>query len=157
MIGRSVRAAVLATAAFVCAASAQAQALEPLVPNTAYDGDSLPEPLSANGADPAKGQAIFVDRNRGHCVLCHAVDGLDAPFQGNVGPALTAVAVRLDDGQIRARIVDPTRANPAAVMPAYYRISNLNQVSEPYRGKPVLTADEIEHLVAYLSGLDGDE
>lgn len=116
-------------------------------------GDAIPEALSDTPADATRGAAIFVSRDGGHCVLCHAIDGLDAEFQGNVGPALTGLGDRLSPGQIRLRVVDPTHVNAETVMPSYYRIDGLNQVATGRTGKPVLTSRQIEDLVAYLSGL----
>lgn len=99
------------------------------------------------------GEAVFVQRELGHCVLCHQVAALDAPFQGNIGPDLTTVGARLSPAQIRFRIIDASRLNPLTTMPAYYRVENLNRVAEQYQGKPVLTAQQVEHLVAYLAQL----
>jgi sulfur-oxidizing protein SoxX len=118
-------------------------------------GDAIPESLTGNPGDPGKGRAIFVARESGHCVLCHVVAGLDAPFQGNVGPSLSDVGARLTPGQIRLRIVDASRLNPDTVMPPYYRTHGLNQVSHGLEGKPVLSSQQIEDLVAFLATLDG--
>ncbi len=115
--------------------------------------DSIPEPLVAGGGDPVEGRRIFVDRKAGHCVLCHRVAGLDAPFQGDLGPSLSSVGARLSSGQIRLRIVDASRVNPDTVMPPYYRSKDLEQVAPAYRGQTALSASEVEHLVAWLATL----
>jgi sulfur-oxidizing protein SoxX len=85
------------------------------------------------------------------------VAGLDAPFQGDLGPDLSRVGERLSAPQIRYRIVDASRLNPASIMPPYYRTESLHQVAEAYRGKTVLTGQQVEHLVAYLASLTGAE
>jgi sulfur-oxidizing protein SoxX len=135
-------------AAFPCAAT------EP----GAYivQGDAIVTPLAAGIPDAAEGRRLFVDRDAGHCVLCHRVATLEAPFQGDLGPALDDVGARLDAGQIRLRIVDASRLNPATVMPPYYRLASLEQVASEYRGQPVLSPQAIEHLVAWLVTLQGD-
>lgn len=69
---------------------------------------------------------------------------------GEIGPSLAGVGARLTPGQIRLRLVDPTLLNPAAVMPAYHRIDGLANVDARWRGRPVLSAQEIEDVVAYL-------
>jgi len=69
---------------------------------------------------------------------------------GNVAPPLSRVATRLSEGQLRLRVVDPTRVNRDVVMPAYYRVHDPHGVAEPYRGKPILTAQQVEDVVAYL-------
>ena len=84
----------------------------------AQEADAMTMPLAAAG-DPAIGRAIFSDRESGHCVLCHQVDGVEVPFQGNLGPALSDVGARLTEAQIRLRIVDNTKVNPGTVMPSY--------------------------------------
>ena len=120
----------------------------------AQEADAMASRLAAAG-DPAIGRAIFSDRESGHCVLCHQVDGLEAPFQGNLGPALSDVGARLTEAQIRLRIVDNTKVNPGTVMPSYFRTADLHQVGRAYQGETVLSAAEVEHLVAWLSQLTG--
>lgn len=124
-----------------------------LVTQAMIEGDAIPTPLTGTPGDAQRGAEIFAARERGHCVLCHRIEGLEAEFQGDVGPDLSTVGVRLTPGQMRLRIADPTRVWPDTVMPPYYRVSELNQVDPAYRGKPVLSAQEIEDVIAYLSGL----
>ncbi len=105
------------------------------------------------GGEAVAGEQVFVARDEGHCVLCHQIETLDAPFQGNIGPNLTTVGARLTPAQIRFRIIDASRLNPATTMPPYYRVDGLNQVATEFKGKPVLTERQIEDLVAYLGQL----
>jgi sulfur-oxidizing protein SoxX len=128
--------------------------LAPLVLAAGVAAAELPGPLTAQTGDPASGRDLFVSRDGGHCILCHRVDGLDAPFQGTVGPPLTGIATRRGAAEIRARIMDPTRFNGDAAMPAYYRRDGLQQVPDALRGRTVLTAQQIEDLVAYLMTLE---
>ncbi len=118
-----------------------------------WASDSLP-PLAQVAGSPQQGERIFVEREAGHCVLCHQVQGLDAPFQGNLGPDLTGVGSRLSAAQIRLRVVDASRLNPDTIMPPYYRSAGLEQVATDYRGQTVLSAEQIEHLVAWLATLE---
>jgi sulfur-oxidizing protein SoxX len=106
--------------------------------------------LTGNPGDPVRGREIFVSREAGHCILCHSVQGLDAGFQGNVGPDLTGIGARLTDDQIRYRIIDARRLWPHTVMPPYYRAEGLSQVGQAYQGKPVLNEQQIEDLVAFM-------
>ena len=69
---------------------------------------------------------------------------------GNVAPPLSGIGARRSPGELRLRIADPTRLNKDAVMPAYYRVQGLDAVAAEYRGKPILTAQQIEDVVAYL-------
>lgn len=121
------------------------------------EGDTMPRALGDETGNAARGRNVFIDREQGHCVLCHQVDGLEAEFQGTVGPALTGVGDRLSPAQIRLRIADAQRIWPDTVMPSYYRVHGLNQVGEAYRGEPALTARQIEDLVAWLATLKTED
>ena len=114
-------------------------------------------PLADIQGSPERGRQVFVEREAGHCVLCHQVGGLQAPFQGNLGPALSGIGARLSAAQIRLRIADASVLNPDTIMPPYYRTEGLAQVGSAYRGQTVLTAEQIEHLVAWLSSLTAEQ
>jgi sulfur-oxidizing protein SoxX len=111
--------------------------------------DTIPQPLAARPGDAARGRTLVAGRE-GNCLLCHAIPETGERFMGNVAPPLSGVATRLSAGQLRLRVADPTRVNPDAVMPAYYRVHDLDAVAGPYRGKPILNAQQIEDVVAYL-------
>ena len=115
-------------------------------------GDAMPDPLTGAAGDAARGRAIVTGRDA-NCLLCHSIAETGERFMGNVGPALSGVGSRLTAGQIRLRVVDPTRIKPDIAMPAYYRTRDLDAVAEPYRGNPVLTAQQVEDVVAYLATL----
>jgi sulfur-oxidizing protein SoxX len=131
-----VRKLLLGCAAACAAASAFAQAVS-------YEavGDAIPKPLSAEPGDAARGRSIMVNRDQGGCTLCHEVPG-ETRF-GNIAPPLAGVGA------------DSTRVNPDTPMPAYYRTEGLTQVAAAYRGKPVLSARQVEDVVAYLATLKG--
>lgn len=130
-------------------AQAQAVALVPFV----IEGDAVPAPLTAEPGNAQRGLAIITNTNEGACVLCHAVPETTQRFMGNVAPTLAGVGARLSPPQLRLRVVDPTRVNPNTPMPSYYRVDGLNRVSQAYRGKPVLSAQQVEDVVAWLSSL----
>jgi sulfur-oxidizing protein SoxX len=115
-------------------------------------GDGIPELLAQPG-DPARGRALVVARESANCVLCHAVPDPAVRFSGNVGPSLAGVGTRLSQAQLRLRVVDNTRVNPATIMPSYYRTQDLDRVASSYAGKPVLTAQQVEDVVAWLATL----
>jgi L-cysteine S-thiosulfotransferase len=116
-------------------------------------GDSIPASLTGAKGDPVRGRAIVADRQVGMCLLCHSGPFPEDKFQGNIGPDLAGVGGRLSEGQLRLRIVDTSKIDPATIMPPFYRVDGLNRVPTAYRGKPVLTAVEIEDVVAYLTTL----
>ncbi|HZD21076.1 MAG TPA: sulfur oxidation c-type cytochrome SoxX [Burkholderiales bacterium] len=112
--------------------------------------DEIATPLSGAKGDPQRGRAIVANRQVGLCLLCHSGPFPEERFQGNLAPDLRGVGARLTEGEIRLRLVDPARANPQTIMPAYYRTEGLTRVAPSYRGKPVLSAEQIEDVVAYL-------
>jgi sulfur-oxidizing protein SoxX len=152
MRGLSRFAALLGAMVMTASCSAQSTSANEAVQSLA--ADVTPVPLADVAASATLGRAIFGDRDAGNCVLCHRITGLDVPFQGDVGPDLTAVGARLSPAQLRFRIVDASRLNPATVMPAYFRTDGLSHVAEAWRGRTVLSGEQVEHLVAYLSSLD---
>lgn len=97
--------------------------------------------------NPVRGHEIVTGRDA-NCVLCHDVPGVR--IAGDLGPPLAGVGARLDGAQLRARIEDSTRLNPESIMPSYHRVEGLSRVAGEYRGKPVLTAQQVEDVVAYL-------
>jgi sulfur-oxidizing protein SoxX len=119
-------------------------------------GDAIPEPLSSAASDPARGRAIVVRRRTGLCLLCHSGPFAEERMQGMLAPDLAGVGSRYSAGQLRLRIVDASRVNPQTIMPLYYRIGGLQRVANPYIGKPILTADQIEDVVAFLTTLKAE-
>ena len=119
----------------------------------AWAHDALPEPLTDRRGDPARGRAIVTNRQVGLCLLCHSGPFPEERFQGNLAPDLSGAARRWTEGQLRLRIVDSSRINPATIMPAYHRTEGLTRVALAYRGKPILTAEQIEDVVAFLMTL----
>lgn len=105
------------------------------------------EPLASTG-DAARGREVFIAREGGHCILCHRAPGIATA--GNVGPPLGGIGSRLDAGEIRARIADITRTYPESVMPTFHRTEGLTRVASAYAGNPVLEAQQVEDLVAFL-------
>lgn len=126
-----------------------ATALEPF----AVVDDAIPAPLGGLSGDGQRGAALVRDRERGNCLICHQGADPSEPFQGTIGPPLAGVGARLDAGQIRLRLVDASLLNPQTVMPPYFRTENLHDVAPAFRGKPALSAQEIEDVVSYLATL----
>jgi sulfur-oxidizing protein SoxX len=116
-------------------------------------GDAIPQPLTGIRGDPARGRAIVVDRQRGLCLLCHAGPFPEQRFQGNLAPDLTGAGARWSEGQLRLKIVDSRRLNPATIMPPYYNMDGLVRVGRNWQDKPVLSAEQVEDVVAFLTTL----
>jgi sulfur-oxidizing protein SoxX len=93
-----------------------------------------------------------VNSSQGNCIICHHVpiSELPAGAFGDLGPSLSGVGGRLSEGELRLRVVDSKVINPDTIMPAYHRVTGLKQVHPTYQGKPILSAREVEDLVAFL-------
>ena len=115
--------------------------------------DAIPASLTGAKGDPARGRAIVTNRQVGLCLLCHSGPFPEERFQGNLAPDLAGAGKRWSEGQLRLRIVDSRRINPASIMPSYHQSDGLVRVAPAWRGKPVLNAEQIEDVVAFLTTL----
>ena len=115
-------------------------------------GDAIAAPLTDESGDAARGRSVVAGRDA-NCLLCHAVPETGERFMGNLAPPLTAVGARYGAGQLRLRIVDSSLVNRDTIMPAYFRATGLNQVAAAYRGLTILSAQQVEDVVAYLQTL----
>jgi sulfur-oxidizing protein SoxX len=131
--------------ALLSPAAAQ-QGLEPFT----IVGDAIPVPLTGARGDAGRGCAIVANRQVGLCLLCHSGPFPEQRLQGTLAPDLNGAGSRWSEGQLRLRIVDAARLNPSTIMPPYYRVDGLNRVAPSFRGKPVLSATQIEDVVAFL-------
>ena len=115
-------------------------------------GDGIPQALAAPG-DAARGRALLLARDPANCILCHGLTDAAVRFAGNLAPPLDGAGSRLTLAQLRLRVADSSRINPETIMPAYYKTTGLRAVASAYQGKPVLTAQQVEDVVVYLSTL----
>ena len=130
------------------AAWAQANAL-PVASLAAVD-PALPQPLTTVSGDAVRGRAIVANRQVGLCLLCHTGPIPEERFQGNLAPDLAGAGKRWSAAQLRLRMVDARVLNPQTIMPPYYRTDGLNRVAPAWVGAPLLGAQQIEDVVAYL-------
>jgi L-cysteine S-thiosulfotransferase len=144
------RAAALAAALASSIAWAQA-APGPVAYEVA--GDAIAQPLAGQSGDAARGRAIVANRQVGLCLLCHSGPFPEEQFQGDLAPSLAGAGARWNEGQLRLRIADSRRVHPQTIMPAYHRTDGLNRVGTAWRDKPILSAQQIEDVVAYLRTL----
>jgi len=131
------------------ASAALAQELRPYT----VTGDAIPASLSGAPGDAERGEKIVTNRQVGLCLLCHSGPYPQERFQGTMAPDLKGAGSRWSEGQLRLRIVDAARVNPQTIMPPYYRTDGLNRVAPAFRGKPILSAEQIEDVLAYLMTL----
>jgi len=128
---------------------AGAQELVPYV----VEGDGIAAPLAGLQGDASRGRAIVVSRQAGLCLLCHAAPIPEERFQGDLAPGLAGVGARYTAAQLRLRVVDPRRLNPASFMPAFHGAGDAARVGTAWAGKPILSAQQVEDVVAWLASL----
>jgi sulfur-oxidizing protein SoxX len=138
----------LAVAVLALPGAAAAQTLQPYV----VAGDAIAASLTGAAGDATRGRALVLNRTS-TCILCHSGPFPEEKFQGDLAPDLKGAGSRWSESQLRLRLVDGSRLNPATIMPSYYRTDGLQRVGSAWRGKPILSAEQIEDIVTYLASL----
>jgi L-cysteine S-thiosulfotransferase len=115
-------------------------------------GDAIVESLTGAPGDATRGRKLVAERAN-TCILCHSGPFPEEKFQGDLAPNLSGAGSRWSVGQLRLRLVDASRLNAGTIMPSYYRVDGLDRVAKSWRGKPILSAEQIEDIVAYLATL----
>jgi L-cysteine S-thiosulfotransferase len=144
---------VLALAAAPALRPVHAQAEPDLRKRYTIVGDGIPQPLTSDAPNADNGRRIVTERQTGLCVLCHSGPFPEVRFQGDIATNLAGTGSRWSEAQLRLRLVDASQLNPQTIMPSYYRTQGLERVSWQYRGQPVLNAQQIEDVVAFLKTL----
>ncbi len=120
---------------------------------TIKGGKSISESLTGKAGDAKKGRALAIHRKKGNCLACHEMPIPEQAFHGKVGPSLEGIASRLSEGEMRLRIVNPKVINKDTIMPAFYKKDGLHRVLKKFKGKTILSAAQIEDIIAYLNTL----
>jgi len=115
-------------------------------------GDGIPDSLTGRPGDAAHGRALVLDRTS-TCILCHSGPFPETRFQGDLAPNLAGAGSRWTTSQLRLRLVDASQLDPATIMPSFYRVDGLVRVGQNWRDRPILSAEQIEDIVAYLTTL----
>ncbi|MES5482361.1 sulfur oxidation c-type cytochrome SoxX [Bradyrhizobium sp. INPA03-11B] len=144
-MARRALATFLAAGLFAACAPADAEELRPYT----VVGDTIPQPLTGTKGDSTRGRALVVERSS-TCILCHSGPFPEQAFQGDLAPNLAGSGGRWSEGQLRLRMVDAAHLNAETIMPSYYRVDGLARVGASWRGKPILSAEQIEDIVAFL-------
>ena len=121
------------------------------------DDNSIPKSLTGKPGDPANGRKVAINRKKGNCLACHMMPIAEQPFHGEVGPDLAGIGSRYTAGEIRLRVVNPKILNDASIMPAFYRADGYHRVLKNFKGKTIISAQEVEDVVAYLVTLKEKE
>ena len=138
-----------------CATAAEKKTMKSeqmLVKFVVKDG-AIAKSLTGKSGNAAKGRKLAINRKKGNCLACHVMPIPEQPYHGLIGPDLNGVAKRLTEGEVRARLVNPKLANPDTIMPAFYRKDGFERVLKKFKGKTMLSAEQVEDLVAYTMTL----
>ncbi|WP_417769846.1 sulfur oxidation c-type cytochrome SoxX [Stappia sp.] len=115
---------------------------------------TIPKSLTGTPGDPVAGREVMVDRRLGNCVACHTAGVFsDQQWHGEVGPPLDGVADRWDEASLRMIIVNAKAVYDGTIMPAFYRNDGFNRVAPKFAGKTIMSAQQVEDVVAYLMTL----
>lgn len=138
-------------ACMIVAALPASALAQPQAPYT-ISGDGIAQSLTGLSGDAARGRALVLERSS-TCVLCHSGPLPEVRFQGDLSPSLAGSGSRYSTGQLRLRLVDASKFNPTTIMPSFYRVDGMTRVGRAWQNKPILSADQIEDIVAYLATL----
>ena len=128
---------------------------------TWQDDVAIPAALTDTPGDVENGK-VLMNKGAGNCIACHQVSALEElPFHGEIGPSLDGVAARWSEAELRGILANAKRMFPGSMMPSFYKTEGFIRVGDGYTGKPLeseveplLTAQQIEDLVAYLKTLE---
>lgn len=149
-----------ASAALIAAATTLSAAeVEPTA--VAYEDGAVAASLSGAAGDPASGRTIVGSKSLGNCIACHEVTDLkDEPFHGEIGPPLDGAGDRWTEAELRGIVANAKMTFEDTMMPAFYKTKGFIRPGNAYTGEapddtfgPILTAQQIEDVVAYLSTL----
>jgi len=114
------------------------------------NNDAIATSLTGKVGDPVNGKKLAINRKKGNCLACHSMPIPKQAFHGNIGPSLKGISNRYSEGELRLRIVNPKVLNSETIMPAFYKADGFNRVMKKFAGKTIISAQEVEDIVAYL-------
>jgi len=143
----------LATALLLASGAALADEMKDVIKTYTIVDNTIPKSLTGTPGDPVNGRKVVISRKKGNCLACHEMPIPEQQFHGRISPDLADVADRYTQAELRMRVVDPKVLNPDTIMPAFYKNAGLHRVMKKFQGKTILSAQEVEDVVAYLMTL----
>ena len=110
--------------------------------------------LTGKPGDAVTGRVVFANRKQGNCLACHANSDLsEESFHGEVAPMLDGVADRWTEAELRGIVTNAKMMFEDTMMPAFYIDAGYVRPLDDFAGKSILTAQQVEDVVAYLMTL----
>lgn len=142
----------LSFAAILFCTCAQAEAIKPM--DVAFVDGTVEASLTGVQGDPVAGRNVFANRKQGNCLACHVNNEIpEETFHGEVGPPLDGVADRWTEAELRGIVSNSKMMFEGTIMPAFYVDSGYQRPLEDFAGTSILTAQQVEDVVAYLMTL----
>jgi len=113
-------------------------------------GDGIPKSLTGKPGNAKKGRATAIHRKKGNCLACHTMPAPEQADHGNIGPDLNGVGSRYKLAELRLRLVSAKTLNPDTIMPSFYLKSGFHRVQKKWQGKTIISAQDVEDILAYL-------
>ena len=119
--------------------------------NVAFADGVVDVSLTGQAGDAAEGRKVFMNRKLGNCLACHENSDMpEQPFHGEVGPMLDGAGDRWSEGELRGIVSNAKQMFPDTIMPAFYIDSGYTRALDKFEGKSILSAQQVEDVVAYL-------
>ena len=110
--------------------------------------------LTGQAGDAATGRDVFANRKLGNCLACHSNSDMpELSFHGEVAPLLDGVGDRWNEAELRGIVSNAKMMFEDTMMPAFYIDSGYVRPLEGFDGKSILSAQQVEDVVAYLMTL----
>jgi len=115
--------------------------------------------LTGKPGDMAAGEKTMTNRRKGNCLACHVISKWKVKAEktpkryadmGHIAPPLDGAADRYTEGELRMLIVNAKQAFPDTIMPGFYRTNKLTRVMGKFKGKTVISAQDVEDILAVL-------
>ena len=141
---------LIAAASFALAAGvAEADSVAPS--DVAFVDGAVMASLTGAAGNAENGRKVFANRKLGNCLACHMNEDLaEQPFHGEVGPPLDGVADRWSPEELRGIVSKSKMMFDDTIMPAFYIDTGYIRPLENFEGKSILSAQDVEDVVAYL-------
>lgn len=122
--------------------------------DVAFTDGTVETSLTGVAGDPVAGRKVFANRKQGNCLACHMnSDMSEESFHGEVGPAMDGVADRWSEAELRAIVANSKMVFEGTIMPSFYVDAGYTRPLEKFEGKTILTAQQVEDVIAYLTTL----